>query len=264
MIVCVASRLPPGRVRARRRRPRRPRGPRWAMPSDEVPGHDAVDHAGRRAARRPAPGRPPGPGRRAPQHERQRPDREEEERGEARIDRRRTSGSASSIAPARTPASAGVRTARRLARPAPGGPPRTPASRPLRKSKTSWLHVSIRSRTAATSLGVGEAAPRASRVSRTATGRPAASAMKTTPTWTRPTSVSSSLSRPTQAELGDEVRLELLRPLAGEAAREVDVAGVEVAADPDREAVVEPRVAARPGCGASGSSAPRRAGRGTG
>ena len=81
-------------------------------------------------------------------------------------------------------------------------------------------------------------------VSRIATGRPAASATYTNPTWTGPTGVVSSLSRPTGREVRHEVRHELLGPLAPQAARDVAVARVEVAADADRPPVVEPGVAA--------------------
>ena len=56
--------------------------------------------------------------------------------------------------------------------------------------------------------------PRSLSVSRTLTARPSASAAKTTPRWTRPTGVLSSLRRPRKAGLGRPVGRQLLRPLA--------------------------------------------------
>src|SRR6185503_17542997 len=52
------------------------------------------------------------------------------------------------------------------------------------------------------------------------------------------------VDEPDQLELGLEVRLDLLAPLAAQSAGEVAVTGVQVTADPDRPQVVQARVAA--------------------
>ena len=67
-----------------------------------------------------------------------------------------------------------------------------------------------------------------------------------------------------EAELRHEVRDELLGPFAAEAAQQPAVARVEVAADADRVAADGAGDRRPPPSAASGRSAPRRAGRGTG
>ena len=72
------------------------------------------------------------------------------------------------------------------------------------------------------------------------------------------------VEQPDEPELRDEVGDELLAPLAAQPAEQAAVARVEVAADADRVAAVQPRIAAGRASAASGTSARRRAARGTG
>ena len=146
VICCVASRLPPGRVEL----DEDGRGSvplRAGDPVGEVLGHDAVDLAGRGQDDDGGSGRPGGVTR-APG-------------AQASASRSRTGGdgsggsigafggSTASMHPSDGPGA--HHECSGASSPAPGEPPRIPASRPSAKSNTSWLHDSIRSRTASTS-----------------------------------------------------------------------------------------------------------------
>ena len=122
-------------------------------------------------------------------------------------------------------------------------PQRPAAGHSVSASKTSRLHVSRSSRTAATSPVVAKA-PSSLSVSRMATGPPAGVRDEHEADVDRADRGRVVVEQPDGREVGLEVRDELLGPLAGEPAGDVAVARVEVAADADRPAVVEPRVAA--------------------
>ena len=139
-----------------------------------------------------------------------------------------------------------------------------PGGHSVRASKTRRLHVSSRSRTAATSAVVGEGALELVRLpdgDRAARPRRRRRRSRRGP---RPTAVVSSLSRPTGAYAGSKSATSSSPHSRAKAAVDVDVARVEVTA---RRRSTSGRGGARPrrpaSC-ASGTSARRPAARGTG
>ena len=115
-----------------------------------------------------------------------------------------------------------------------------------RRSNTSWLHVSSRSRTARTEPAGGE--PAGQLVGLADGDRPAAGiGHEDHPEMDLADLGRVVVEQPDEAVIGLEVRDELLAPLAGQPAVDVDVARVEVAADPDRPPIVETPV--RPAAG---------------